>query len=261
MDILNLIVYLVAGLGAGVVTGLAGLSAAVVITPLLVSACGWDSYNATTVALATDVLASMLTAVTYAKNKNIDVKSGLLVGLTALIGTVVGSYCGYLFNQSQPGGLGLIAMATTVFLGIKFLIKPINGGVGGSDGTQAEIGSKKMALAMLCGLFIGWVCGFTGSGGGVLMLTVFTLLIGYNLKVAVGTSTMIMTSVAFVGAISHISMGANVDLMAMVIVVASCLVGALIAAKFANKCDIEKLNRVIGFVLIILGIVTIMIKK
>lgn len=167
------IVFIIAGLGAGVVTGLAGLSAAVVITPLLVSACGWDSYNATTVALAADVLASLLTAVTYAKNKNIDKKSGLLVGITALVGTIVGSYCGYLFNQAQPGGLGLIAMATTVFLGIKFLIKPINGGIEGEKCTSNGLDLKKLALAMLCGVFIGWVCGFTGSGGGVLMLTVF----------------------------------------------------------------------------------------
>lgn len=47
-----------------------------VITPLLVGVCGWDSYNAVTVALATGVLASLLTANTYRKNKNIDIKNG-----------------------------------------------------------------------------------------------------------------------------------------------------------------------------------------
>ena len=122
------IVYILAGVGAGIVTGLAGLSAAVVITPLLVSVCGWDSYDAVTVALAADVLASLLTAYTYQKNKNIDLKRGLLVGVTALCGTVVGSYCGYLFSQAQPSGLGYLAMFTTVSLGIKFLVKPISGG-------------------------------------------------------------------------------------------------------------------------------------
>ena len=53
------LVYILAGAGAGVVTGLAGLSAAVVITPLLVSVCEWQSYDAVTVALAADVLASL----------------------------------------------------------------------------------------------------------------------------------------------------------------------------------------------------------
>lgn len=96
-------------------------------------------------------------------------------------------------------------MLTTVSLGIKFLIKPISGGFDAQKQPNTQT-----VLAMLCGLVIGWVCGFTGSGGGILMLTVFTLLLGYNLKVAVGTSTLIMTFVALVGAISHITMGASI---------------------------------------------------
>ena len=179
--------------------------------------------------------------------------------MIALIGTIIGSYCGYLFNQAQPNGLGFIAMATTIGLGIKFLLKPIDGGIDHKTNHQ-QIHQKKIVLAMVCGLFIGWICGFTGSGGGILMLSVFTLLIGYNLKVAVGTSTLIMSCVALVGTISHLSIGATVDMLAMIIIVLTCLFGALLAAKFANKCDIKKLNKVIGIVLMILGIFTLTMK-
>lgn len=250
--------YVMAGLGAGVVTGLAGLSAAVVITPILVSLCGWSSYNAVTVALASDVFASLLSAYTYYKNKNIDVKRGSLVTITAFLGTVVGSYCGYLFSQQSPDGLGYISMLTTIFLGIKFLIRPVTGG---RDASEASAPSgRKTILAMVCGGGIGWVCGFTGSGGGILMLTVFTLLLGYNLKVAVGTSTMIMSLVALTGAVSHISMGAKIFPGPMLLVMACCLFGALVSAKFANKCEIRRLNRIVGLVLLLLGIITIVIK-
>lgn len=251
------IVYIIAGLGAGVVTGLAGLSAAVVITPLLVSACGWESYDAVTVALAADVLASLLTAYTYYKNRNIDIKRGVLVGTTAFLGSIIGSYSGFLFSQAQPDGLGYISMLTTISLGIKFLMKPINGGKNTLTSEDGKQNSSKTYVAMVLGCLIGWVCGFTGSGGGILMLTVFTLILGYNLKVAVGTSTMIMTLVALTGSVSHISMGANVQIMPMIIVIMTCLIGAVVSAKFANKCDIKKLNRIIGSVLLILGIITI----
>ena len=104
------------------------------------------------------------------------------------------------------------------------------------------------------------MCGFTGSGGGILMLTVFTLVLGYNLKVAVGTSTMIMSLVALTGAVSHISLGAQLFPLPMAIVVASCLLGAVVSAKFANRCEIRRLNRIVGIVLILLGAVTILIK-
>lgn len=254
------IFYLLAGLGAGIVTGLAGLSAAVVITPILVSLCGWSSYNAVTVALASDVLASMLSAYTYYKNNNIDIRRGSLVTITAFTGTIIGSYCGYLFSQAQPDGLGYLSMLTTIFLGIKFLFRPLTGGKDNTKAISSPSDRKKTIIAMLCGCIIGWVCGFTGSGGGILMLTVFTLLLQYNLKIAVGTSTMIMTLVALTGAVSHVTMGAEIYPLPMAIVVVSCLLGAIISARFANKCEIKKLNKVVGITLSFLGIITIAIK-
>ena len=78
--------------------------------------------------------------------------------------------------------------------------------------------------------------------------------------VAVGTSTMIMTLVALTGAVSHISLGAQLFPLPMAIVVASCLLGAVVSAKFANRCEIRRLNRIVGIVLILLGAVTILIK-
>ena len=120
--------------------------------------------------------------------------------------------------------------------------------------------AAKTVLAMVLGCFIGWVCGFTGSGGGVLMLTVFTLVLSYNLKIAVGTSTMIMSIVALTGTVSHISMGAAIHPLPMAVVVLACLIGAVLSAKFANRCEIKKLNRVVGAVLLALGVFTILLK-
>jgi uncharacterized membrane protein YfcA len=252
-------IYILSGIGAGIVTGIAGLSAAVVITPLLVGVCGWQSFDAVTVALTADIIASLLTAYTYYKNKNIDLKNGILVAITAFIGTIIGSYCGYLFSQSQPNGLGYISMVTTISLGIKFLVKPIEEGHDAEAGLE-HISKKKIIQAMIFGCGIGWICGFTGSGGGILMLTVFTLLLGYNLKVAVGTSTMIMSLVALTGAVSHISMGAKVEIIPSLIVVIGCVIAAYVSAKFANKCEVKKLNKVVGICLSILGMITILLK-
>lgn len=206
------------------------------------------------------MLASLLSAYTYYKNKNIDIRRGLIVMLTAFIGTIIGSYCGYLFSQKQPDGLGYISMLTTVFLGVKFLIKPVSGGKGAVLTTGTSEAKNRTILAMCLGGLIGWVCGFTGSGGGILMLAVFTVVLGYNLKIAVGTSTLIMSIVALTGTISHFRMGAELKILPMLIVILSCLVGAVIAAEFANKCEIKKLNRIVGSVLIVLGITTILIK-
>jgi hypothetical protein len=73
MTITELIVCIVAGLGAGLGTGLAGLSAAAVVSPMLITFLHMPAYQAIGIALASDVLASGVSAWTYKKNKNIDI--------------------------------------------------------------------------------------------------------------------------------------------------------------------------------------------
>ena len=148
--------------------------------------------------------------------------------------------------------LSYVRMATRRF------VRDFTGGHDAAAASGPSTGKTILAMALGCG--IGWVCDFTGSGGGILMLTVFTLVLGYNLKVAVGTSTMIMSLVALTGAVSHVSLGAQLFPLPMAIVVASCLLGAVVSAKFANRCEIRRLNRIVGVVLILLGAVTILIK-
>lgn len=249
-------IYVIAGLGAGIVTGLAGLSAAVIITPLLVGVCGWKGYDAVTIALLADVLASLATAYTYYKNKNIDLKRGAAMSLVAFVGSILGSYLGYLFSLTSENGLGYIVMIMNIFLGLKFIFKPFAGGM--QESTQPEdVRKKKTALALLLGFLIGVECGFMGSGGGVLMLSVFVVVLGLDLKTAVGTSTLVMTLVALTGAVSHLALGAVLEPIAAAIIIITCLFGAVASAKYANRCNIIKLNRIVGIVLIILSIVSL----
>lgn len=251
------IIYIIAGLGAGVVTGLAGLSAAVIITPLLVGVCGWSGYDAVTVALASDVLASLLSAYTYYKNGNIDLKRGLAVSLAAFAGSVLGSYLGYLFSKTSENGLGYLVMVLNIFLGIKFICKPVTGREEENNPSQNSVKSKKTALAVILGFLIGVECGFMGSGGGILMMSVFIVVLGFHLKSAVGTSTMVMTLVALTGAASHFALGAGVEPLAGGIMIAACLFGAVVSAAYANRCNIIKLNRIVGVTLLILSAVSL----
>ena len=73
MDILiTFVVTFFAGMGAGLGTGFAGMSAAAVISPMLITFLGMDPYMAVGIALSSDVLASAVSAYTYGKNKNLD---------------------------------------------------------------------------------------------------------------------------------------------------------------------------------------------
>lgn len=56
--LLKFIIYFLAGAGAGLGTGFAGMSAAVVISPMLITFLNMDPYMSVGIALASDVLAS-----------------------------------------------------------------------------------------------------------------------------------------------------------------------------------------------------------
>ena len=71
----KIIICILAGLGAGLGTGFAGMSAAAVISPMLITFLHMDPYLAVGIALASDVLASAASAYTYGKNKNLDIKN------------------------------------------------------------------------------------------------------------------------------------------------------------------------------------------
>ncbi|MFW6230241.1 MAG: TSUP family transporter, partial [Halanaerobium sp.] len=81
---LEILIILTAGFGAGVVTGLVGASAVVIVTPFLVTFLGYDPYSAIGISLATDVVASSVSAFTYKKHGNINIRGGLLIAVSAV---------------------------------------------------------------------------------------------------------------------------------------------------------------------------------
>lgn len=123
MDIfITILVTFFAGMGAGLGTGFAGMSAAAVISPMLITFLNMDPYMAVGIALSSDVLASAVSAYTYHKNKNLDVRNGLIMMASVLAFTIVGSYVASIVPSATMGGFSVFM---TFLLGIKFIIRPV----------------------------------------------------------------------------------------------------------------------------------------
>lgn len=244
---ITLITCLIGGLGAGIGTGLAGLSAAAVISPMLITFLGMPAYQAVGIALASDVLASAVSAYTYGKNKNLDIKNGMIMMITVLIFTMVGSYISSLVPNKMMGNFSVYM---TFLVGLKFIIKPV---MTTKDDMEEKSVKTKIIQSILCGIMIGFICGFVGAGGGMMLLLILTSVLGYELKTAVGTSVFIMTFTALTGAMSHFAIGGIPDFKILILCMLFTFVGAQVSAKFANKSSEEVLNRVLGIVLCAIG--------
>lgn len=244
-----ILVTFLAGMGAGLGTGFAGMSAAAVITPMLVTFLKLDPYMAVGIALSSDVLASAVSAYTYGKNKNLDIKNGIIMMLSVLVFTVVGSYVSSLLPSATMGGFSVFM---TFLLGIKFIVRPVMT----TKESMQNVSAKKRAIqSIICGVLIGFICGFIGAGGGMMMLLILTSVLGYELKTAVGTSVFIMTFTALTGAVSHFAIGGMPDVTVWLLCILFTFIWARIAAVFANKASAKTLNQATGIILVFLGVV------
>lgn len=247
--LLKFIVCFISGIGAGLGTGFAGMSAAAVISPMLITFLNMDAYEAVGIALASDVLASAVSAYTYGKNRNLDIKNGLIMMVNVLLFTIVGSWVSSLVPNSAMGGFSVFM---TFILGIKFIVKPV---MVTKEAMTCVSVKKRIFQSVLCGMTIGFICGFVGAGGGMMMLLILTSVLGYELKTAVGTSVFIMSFTALTGSFSHFTIAGAPDIWVLIFCVFSTLLWARVAARFANKADAVTLNRVTGIILVILGAV------
>lgn len=252
--LLKILVCFFAGMGAGLGTGFAGMSAAAVISPMLITFLGMPAYQAVGIALASDVLASAVSAYTYGKHKNLDIRNGLVMMVSVLLFTMVGSFAASRVSNSAMGGFSVFM---TFLLGVKFIVKPVMTTKEAMAGVDPR---KRFLQSVASGCMVGFICGFVGAGGGMMMLLILTGVLGYELKTAVGTSVFIMAFTAFTGSVSHFAIGGMPDPVCLVLCIVFTLIWARIAARFANKASAVTLNRATGCVLVVLGAVIMGVK-
>ncbi len=249
--------YIIASVLAGIGTGLAGLSAATVMVPILIVMCPSfageaGAYQATAIALASDILGSAVTTGIYIKHKNIDLKRGWIMLVCILSMCTLGSAAAWAAGNVVLGGFTLFL---TLCIGIRFLVKP---------DTQrkeieekgAKLDAKAIAISLFFGITIGFGAGFVGTGGGMMMLVVFTAFLGMGLKPAVGTSTFIMTFTALIASVAHILINPAIITErwdALVVCIITATITSIASAQFANKVSNRTVGLVTGVVLTVLG--------
>ena len=259
----TILICLAASLFAGIGTGFVGMSAAVAITPILMGFLGMPHFEATAISLASDVLASAGAAYMYHRHGNVDVKNGLILLCTVLLFTFLGSLVAY-FMPNMAMGIGTLVAIT--LMGLKMLIFPHTRVGKAKEGLTTR---RKVIYSITFGSLIGFVCGFVGAGGGMLLLLVLTVFLGFEMHKAVGTSVFVMSFSAFAGAAFHIliewmfSGKANVNELTlssnfffiMLLCVAFTLVFSLVGSKIANHLDEKKLNISAGIMLLFIALV------
>jgi uncharacterized membrane protein YfcA len=137
-----------------------------------------------------------------------------------------------------------------IIIGLRFILKPVNRT---PENPVPSSHKSRVIKAIIGGTVVGFICGFIGAGGGMMLLLVLTAFLGYPMHMAVGTSVFIMAFTALTGGISHFVIAGRTDLFCLFMCVAFTLIWARIAAKIANRSDERVLKFVVGVVMILTG--------
>lgn len=241
----KVLICVIASLGAGLGTGFAGLSAAVFISPFLITFLDLPVYQAVSVSLFSDVLASAVSAFTYGREGNLDLDRGRPLLISVIVFAIIGSIAAYIISSTAIGNttLSYLTILGTLALGINFLIHPVRS----NDRIDLPVisGHRKL-FVWIGGAFIGIVSGFQGTGGGMMLLFVLTIIMEFGFKPAVGTSVFIMTFTALIAGVTHVMINGMPELLYLLICVPCTAIFAGIASKIANSRSEHFLGLTIG---------------
>lgn len=107
--------------------------------------------------------------------------------------------------------------------------------------------------AVLIGLLGGVASGLFGVGGGVVMVPAMTLLLGMDVKRAIGTSLAVIVPTALVGVAKHHDLG-HVQWRVALALAPSALVGGFCGAWLTKHLASADLKRLFGGFLILVGL-------
>ncbi|HEY49310.1 MAG TPA: sulfite exporter TauE/SafE family protein [Dehalococcoidia bacterium] len=252
---------LLIGATAGLVTGIIGSSGVMVIVPALTLSLSYAVHTAIGTSLLITVVASSVTAFVYYRHGNIYVRPALWIALASIAGAQAGSAFA---DMIPPIGMGSLFGFFLIPMGLILWVRGVRKTAALAEGSAISEGSlpamttKSRLSALGLGLFVGITCGLFGAGGGIMFLLILVFVLHYPLHLAVGTSSLIMAITAFSGAMGY-SLRSNIDVYAALIASVPTVLVASSGARWANRVSPLTLGRIIGTMLVALGIAMIVL--
>jgi uncharacterized membrane protein YfcA len=257
LPISTIVAALIAGWGAGIVTGLIGASAVTFAVPVLVMFSSLTAYQAIGVSLLTDVGASLVAAWVYHKHGRLRTRPALIIAAAAAMGALLGSWLSTRLPDAHLGAITALIVLTT---GIRLAVRPqsLLPHESGKPRLLMRLPISDSAIHLIAslvgGLGIGLFCGVSGAGGGISILFLLVYAMGFSPHEAIGTAVLVMAFTAAFGGGAH---AIHVDFPWAVAGLATIggIVGSLAASAIANRIHERLLARVAGVTFTILAAV------
>lgn len=237
------VVYLITGLLAGIVGGLLGTGGCALMMPVIRFGFHFDPAIAVGTTLTAVVFTAGSGAYQHIKMGNVDKTTAIQVGLSGVVGVVIGSVIfGYIKDYGEV--IDLIIGIAFIIVSLRMLYEglmgktppaPVGQGMPGTAISKSFLGSS-----------IGVLTGIIGLGGGYALVPAFIYFLRAPMKLAIGTSMAAFVWMALIGSIFKIYQGV-VDIPAAITLGVGALIGAMYGAKLVAKFKPNVLKALFGF--------------
>ncbi len=243
------------GIFSGLLSGAFGIGGGIVSTPLVRHFLGVTAHVAIGSTLAVILPTAIVGSINYLKQGKLIPKLALVCGVPAALGTIAASYASHFVEGQQ---LMLVLAGLMIVVALDFLTgfgqKLRSHGEESDEAFKIELNSKQSLIGAALGLFVGLLSGFLGIGGGFIMVPAFCYLLNLPLKVAFGTSLLIVAVVAMPGTFVH-AMHGHVSTSIVIPMVVGSVPGAWLGSYFSLKAKDRWLRVIFGAIVLIMAIV------
>lgn len=249
----------------GITLGLMGGGGSILTVPIMVYLFHVSPTIATGNSLFVVGLTALIGSIMYIRKGDIDFKIGFsfavpsVIGVNISRGLIIPKIPGLIFSFAG------FALTKEILIMVTFAILMMAASYSMIKKKSQRKTMKvhpliRTALIALQGLIVGLIAGFVGAGGGFLIIPALVLLAGLAMRVAVGTSLMIIALQSLLGFAGDVSRGIKFEWSLLAIIATIAIVGIVVGSAFAHKIKEQKLKMAFGWFVLIMG-ATILIEQ
>lgn len=246
-------VTLIGALIIGLTLGMLGSGGSAITVPLLIYLVGHGAKESIAESMAIVGLISIFAAIPYAKSHRIDWRSVWCFGIPGMLGTFVGSYLGGIASAA----LQLVVFALVLIAAAYSMLSKPQVTNEQNENEDEVVGRPRLEIVALQGIAVGCLTGFVGVGGGFLIVPALVLLGKLPMRLAIGTSLVIIIFNAVVGFAKYEhylrSHNTSVDVQTIVAFATIGIVGSFIGRTINSRLNQQLLRQVFAGFLVVLG--------
>ena len=249
----------IASFAMGITLGLMGGGGSILTVPILVYLFALSPTISTSYSLFVVGTTAFIGSVFYIRKGDVDLQAGLAFALLSVIGINISR--GFIIPNiplviAQIGSFALtkeilimVTFASLMVMASYSMIKAKS-----KQGPMKAHPAVRIALIAVVGLIVGLIAGFVGAGGGFLIIPALVFIAGLSMRIAVGTSLMIIALQSILGFVGDISRGLTVTWSLLGTVTAFAIIGIIVGSAVAHKFNEQKLKTAFGWFVLVMGI-------